>query len=266
MNKMLVAVFSTERAAYEGLGALKDLHYKGDITLYATAVIAKDASGALSMKESSDEGPVGTALGLLTGSVVGLLGGPVGVVVGASLGTVTGLIYDMVQSGINLDFLDDVSQALIPGKTAVLAEVDETWETPVDTKLGSLGALIFRRGRSGVVEDQMVRDAAALNAELDQLEDELEHAAAENRAAVQQKIDALRKKQAAQRAEIEARMEQSKREADAKIAALREQQKQASDQRKAQIEKRIAEVQADHDARRAKLQQARQLIKEALTP
>ncbi len=37
LNKMLVAVFDTEPAAFEGLQALKDLHRDGDITLYATA-------------------------------------------------------------------------------------------------------------------------------------------------------------------------------------------------------------------------------------
>ncbi len=266
MNEMLVAVFSTERAAYDGLSALKDLHYRGDITLYATAVLAKDASGAVSVKQSSDEGPVGTALGLLTGSFVGLLAGPVGVAVGASLGTWTGLIFDLVKSGTDLDFLNEVSQALTPGKVAVLAEMDETWVTPVDMKLGNLGALVFRRSRADVVEDQMVRDSAALNAELKQLKEELRQASAENKAAVQQRIDASRKKLEAKRAEVEARLEQSKSESDAKIAALQEQRKQASDERKAEIEKRIAEVEADHAARRAKLEQARQLAKEALAP
>lgn len=67
MNKMLVAVFGTERAAYEGLSALKDLHKDGDITLYATAVISKDSSGAVTVKQGADEGPIGTAIGLLTG-------------------------------------------------------------------------------------------------------------------------------------------------------------------------------------------------------
>ena len=43
MNKMLVAVFDTEPAAYEGLNALTELHADGDITLYATAVLVKDS-------------------------------------------------------------------------------------------------------------------------------------------------------------------------------------------------------------------------------
>ena len=44
-NKILVSVFDSERTAFEGLTALKDLHGEGDITLYASTVIAKDAWG-----------------------------------------------------------------------------------------------------------------------------------------------------------------------------------------------------------------------------
>jgi uncharacterized membrane protein len=265
MNKMLVAVFDTEPAAYEGLQALKDLHQDGDITLYATAVLVKDPSGAVSVKQTADEGPLGTALGMLTGSLVGLLAGPVGVAIGLSAGGLTGLIVDLSESEVNIDFVDEVSNALIPGKAAVLAEVEETWQTPVDTRLGKLGGLVFRRLRSEVVEDQLVRESAAFEAELQQLEDELAQAAAEDKAELQKEIAAAKQKLEATRAQAEARQQQLKSEADAKIAAMREQMKQASERRKAQIEKRTAEVKADYEARSAKLEQASKLAKEALS-
>ncbi len=44
-NKILVSVFDSERTAFEGLTALKDLHRDGVITMYASTVIAKDSSG-----------------------------------------------------------------------------------------------------------------------------------------------------------------------------------------------------------------------------
>ena len=65
MNKMMVAVFDTESAAYEGLHALKELHREGDITLYATAVLTKDFAGIVSVQQTADRGPLGTALGVL---------------------------------------------------------------------------------------------------------------------------------------------------------------------------------------------------------
>jgi uncharacterized membrane protein len=266
MNKMLVAVFDTETAAYEGLKALKDLHRDGDITLYDTAVMVKDASGAVSVKQTADEGPLGTALGMLTGSLVGLLAGPVGVAVGASTGGLAGLTFDLAKAGIDTGIVDEVSRVLTPGKTAILAEVEETWVTPVDTRLGQLGGLVFRRLRSEAVEDQLARDAAAHDAELKQLKEEWAQANADAKAAVQKQIDAVKKMAAATQAHIQSRAEQAKSEMDAKVKALREQEKQARDRQKARIEKRIGEVKADWEVRHTKLEQARKLIGEALSP
>jgi uncharacterized membrane protein len=50
MDKMLVVVFDTETAAYEGLSALEDLHREGAVAVYSTAVVVKDASGAVNMR------------------------------------------------------------------------------------------------------------------------------------------------------------------------------------------------------------------------
>jgi uncharacterized membrane protein len=264
MNKMLVAVFDSESAAYEGLTALKDLHKNRDITLYATAVIAKDQSGVVREKQVADEGPIGAALGLLTGSLVGVLGGPVGLAVGASAGTLTGWIFDLAKSGIDLGFLDEVIQALSPGKAAVLAEVEETWVTPVNTKLAKLGGLVFRRLRSEVVEDQLARESAAFNAELKQLKEELAQASGDAKVAVQRDIDAVKRKLEVMQVQAMEKTEQAKHEVDAKINTLREQIKLASDSQKAKLEKQTAKIKADYEARKDKLERAHKLAKEAL--
>jgi uncharacterized membrane protein len=265
MNKMLVAVFNSETEAFKGVSALKDLHRDGDITLYATAVLVKDASGKVSTKQSADEGPIGTAVGLLAGSMVGLLAGPVGLAVGASLGALTGLITDLSKSGIDVQFVDDVSKVLAPGKAAVLADVDESWTVPVDTRVGKLGGMVFRRLRSEVVEDQLARESAAFKAEVKQIKEELAQARAEDKAAIQAHLEEAKKKAQVMQDQAKARIDQAKREADAKITALQGQLEQASDRQKAKIEKRIAEARADLEARHAKLEEARRLAKEALT-
>jgi hypothetical protein len=197
-----------------------------------------------------------------------LLAGPVGVAVGAYAGGLTGLSFDLVRFGIGADFLDEMSQALTPGKVAVLAEVEETWVTPVDTRLGKLGAVVFRRGRSEVVEDQLAREAAALDAELKQLQEELAQASADamRKAALQKEIEDVRHKLEAKRDQAEARQEQATSEVAARIDALRVQVQQVSDRQKAKTEKRIAEIEVDYKARRVKLDQAQKLIKEALSP
>lgn len=264
MNKMIGAVFSSETAAFEGLNALKDLHSNGDITLYATAVIVKDGSGKVSTKQTADEGPLGTALGTLVGGMMGVLGGPVGLVAGATAGGLTGLIFDVAKSGVDLQFVDDVSKALSPGKAAVLAEVEESWVVPVDMRIAKAGGTVFRRLRYEVVEDQLARESAAAKAAMTELREELAQARAEDKAAIQKQIDDTKAKLQVLQDQAKARIDQAKREADAKIAALQGQLKQASDRQKAKIERRIAEIKADLESRSAKLREAGRLAREAL--
>ena len=152
MEKMLVVVFNDERKAYEGTRALRELRDEGSLTLYATAVIAKDSKGAVNVKQETDQGAVGTVSGLATGSLIGLLGGPVGLAVGAATGTLAGSLYDLAQVGVGSDFLNEVSLNLLPGKTAVVAEIDEVWVTPLDTRIEALGGKVFRRPRSEFID------------------------------------------------------------------------------------------------------------------
>jgi uncharacterized membrane protein len=264
MNKILFAVFETESAAFEGLSALKDLHRDGDITLYATVVLAKDAGGKVSIKQATDSGPAGTALGLFAGSLVGLLGGPVGVALGASLGSLTGMLFDLRKAGLDLDFVNEVSATLTPGKVALLADIQETWTTPVDTRLGKLGAVVFRRLRSEVIEDQLAREAAAQDAELKQYKDELAQAGAEAKADVEKRIDAVKRKMQATEAQAKASLDQAKAETDAKLAALESQMKAAGQRQVAKIEQRVADAKASYEARRGKLDAAWRLAREAL--
>src|SRR6478672_3693896 len=188
MNKMLVAVFDTENKAFEGLNAIKDLHNKGDITLYANAVVSKNEKGQLHLETSSDQGPIGTTTGLLTGSLIGLFGGPVGLAVGAMTGSIAGMIFDVDTDDINTTFVDEVSKALEKGKTAVIAEIDETWTVPVDTKLDALNAIVFRRLRDEVVEDQLKRESEAIASDYRNLKEELKEAREEDKAAIKTAI------------------------------------------------------------------------------
>lgn len=264
MNKMLVAVFDREAAAFEGLSALKDLHRNGDISLYSSAVIAKDNTGKIELKQAADTGPVGTAVGLLTGSLIGILGGPAGMALGASLGGLAGLVFDANKSGVDVTFLDDVSKTLTAGKVAVLAEIEESWTAPVDTRLHKLGGMVFRRLRGEVVGDQLARESAALEADLKALNDELKQAAAESRAAIQKDIERVKTQIKATQDQAKARLDQAKAETEARVKALQDQAKAATGLAKARIEKRIADAKADFETRSQKLSQAWTLAKEAL--
>jgi len=260
---MLIAVFETETKAYEGLSALKGLHNNGDITLYATAVINKDQYGQIRVKDSADEGPIGTGVGLLTGSLLGLLGGPVGLAIGAFTGSMAGLIYDVNVDDVNTTFVDDVAGALSKGKTAVVCEIDETWTVPVDTKLEALDGQVFRRLRYEVEEVQINREAEAISNEYKQLKEEFKEAREADKAKINASIEKLKNKAKAANDHLKNKMNDSKSQFDAKVNAIKGQMKNTNDRRKTKLQKRIDSLTEEYNARTAKLKQAAKLVGEA---
>jgi uncharacterized membrane protein len=260
-NKVLVSVFDTERTAFEGLTALKDLHRDGDITLYASTVIVKDPSGTVSVRQTADRGPIGTLVGVVTGALVGLLGGPVGVAVGAYVGGIGGLMYDMFNAGVSMDFVDEVSASLTPGKAAVVADVDEVWVTPVDTRLGALGGTTFRRLSGDVIDDQLIRETESARVELEQLRAELRETSGEAKANVAAAIDSQRSKLEGLVDRVDKTLAQQKAEFEARLATLREQQAKARESQRQRIAARMDELKASYEAREAKLEEARRLAK-----
>src|ERR1700757_4037945 len=135
MDRMLVVVFPNESKAYEGKKALQQLDSEGSISVYAYAVLTKNADGTASVKQGDDVGPIGTLLGTSLGSLIGVLGGPVGVAAGAAAGMAAGSSVDLNNNRVGTDFIDDVQKALLPTHVALVAEVDEEWTTPVDTRM-----------------------------------------------------------------------------------------------------------------------------------
>jgi len=265
MDKILVVGFDSELKAYAGSKALQELQQEGSIDLYAKAMIARDASGKATVKQQGEMGPVGTAVGLFTGSLLGLIGGPVGVAVGATAGMFGGLMYDAANLGVGQDFLAEVEQYLLPGRAAVVAEVWEEWTLPVDTRMEALGGVVFRRSRNEVLDVVIERDVEILNADLDALEAEYNQATGEAKANLQKKMDAAKARLQATQDAIQARIEASQKETDAKIKSLQAQAARESGERKAKREARIAELQADQKRRSDLLKQSWELTKQALS-
>ena len=221
MDRMLVVVFDNEVKAYEGKRALLQLDAEGSISVYGYAVVAKNADGTSSVKQEDDSGPIGTLLGTSLGSLVGLLAGPVGLAVGAAAGLTAGSAADLYNSGVGEDFIVDVSKTLVPNKVAVIAEIDEDWTTPVDTRMEAIGGTVFRRALADVQKTVHDENVAALKADLAQLKAEHAQAQANRKAKLQEKINQLDSKLQAQLQKAKERREAAEREAKAKVQVLK---------------------------------------------
>lgn len=224
MDRMLVVVFDNEAKAYAGKTALQDLANEGSIRMYGYAVIAKNSDGTASIKQSDNNGPLGSVFGMSLGALIGALFGPAGLALGSAAGLGSGAAVDFTSLGVGQDYIDDVSKALSPGKVAVVTEIDEDWTTPVDTRMEPLGGVVLRRALSDVQHQVHEENVAAMKADLAQFKAEQAQAHADRKAKLQEKINQLDSK-------IQAQLQKGK-------------ERRAATERKAQVKAQMFEAKA----------------------
>jgi len=105
---------------------------------------------------------------------------------------------------VGADFIGDVNKALTSGKSAVVAEVNEEWVTPVDTRMHKLGGTVLRHVRWENIDNRNQPDIAASKHEL----------------------------------------EAAKGQAEAQVRSMETQAKQASGETKSRIESRLQKAKA----------------------
>ena len=221
MDRMLVVVFDNESKAYKGREALQLLDREGSVKLYACAVVAKNTDGTATIKQNDDASPLGMLAGTSIGSLIGLLGGPVGLAIGATVGFLSGATADIDNARVGADFVDDVTKVLLPGRVAVVAQVDEEWTTPVDTRMEPLGGIVFRRALSDVQDTVNEEEVAGIKADIAQMKAELAQGHADRKAKIQEKINQLDSKLQARLQLAKDRRAAAEREAQAKVQVLK---------------------------------------------
>lgn len=144
------------------------------------------------------------------------------------------------------EFVGDVRTALTPGKVALVADIVEEWMTPLDTRMESIGGVVFRRARTSVEDSQDGRDAAAHQAEVEQLQVERAQAKSDRLEKIDAAIDRLRVKveKAVERKRSRMRLEEQRREA--KIQELQAKADQAQGEVRRRQVARIGELRRDY--------------------
>ena len=246
---MLAVVFNDEKSAYEGARALAELDKEGSIDVFAAAVLEKDAKGSVITKKVQGDFPIQTVAGTAIGGLIGLLGGPAGVAVGSAAGVMAGLLGDMYTANVDEEFLTEVSTALTPGKWAVIAEIDEEWVTPVDTRMEAVGGVVQRTLKSTFEHEQWSQAAQDARTELDHLKAEEREARADRKAKLQAQIAGLSKRVEAKLDRAKARSRQAAEEFQARVIALQKRIDKERGDRKAALEARLAKLHSDFHSR-----------------
>jgi uncharacterized membrane protein len=132
---VIVAAFEDEKGADAALKELKEAQKQGIIKVKDAALLHKDASSKLHVRETGDmTGAKGAVLGGVGGAVVGLITGPVGwaAIGGAAIG---GLVAKLRDSGFKNERLERWGENLAPGSSAIVAVIEHTWVKDVEKLL-----------------------------------------------------------------------------------------------------------------------------------
>ncbi len=153
--QVVVAAFKDEKAASEALAQMKEAKKAGLIKIVDAAVLSKDASGKLHIKETADMGGgKGAVVGGVIGAVIGVLAGPVGwaAVSGAVIGGLAAKLHD---GGFKDERLKKLGEGLGPGNSAIVAVVEHTWVKQVEKEMAEAGANAVTEELSADIAQQL---------------------------------------------------------------------------------------------------------------
>lgn len=125
MSDLVVIAFDEEDDAQQALAEMRRMEGEGVVRLADSAVVAKDAEGALQIK---NEVSSGAETGAVVGGAIGLLTSFLFPVVGAVVGAAAGAYIGGKVAGDSVDgaFVDDVAKALQPGTSALFLMIRES--------------------------------------------------------------------------------------------------------------------------------------------
>ncbi|MEO7465354.1 MAG: DUF1269 domain-containing protein [Nitrosospira sp.] len=266
MNKFIVVIFPSESQAYEGAKGIRGLQDEGNVFVYGMTILTRGSDGKLATRDTPDESLRGTAVGAFIGGVLGLAAGPIGLVYGAATGAVLGSWADLLDHGISAEFIDEVSQTVTPGKTAVVTDIEEFWTAPLDARMEPLGGIVLRQWRRDVETDRIESEISTRTEQLADLKAEHAQARDETKSRLQIRIDNEESKLKIAADRAKKKIEALKLQAEARIKLLQDQAAKASMETKVKIDQRIAKIHAESEKLSARLHQAWERTRDMLKP
>jgi uncharacterized membrane protein len=165
MENVLLVTFEDPEGADRAMGEIGRLNGDHAITIRSAAIVERDADGRFRVREEPEiEQYTGTVSGGLIGGLLGVLAGPAGVLFGGLAGLLAGSFADtQVAEDAELMLLA-MSERILPGTTALVADLDEPAPEIVDAAMGRIGGAITRRPRRAVEAEIESAEKAARSA------------------------------------------------------------------------------------------------------
>ena len=165
-QNVVILSFAEESKTYQALSELKALAVEQRVQVINAAVVSRDATGQLHIKDGASDGgaTTGPVTGTLVGAVIGLLAGPLGVLLGSASGALIGSAVSMDKVQERMSVLDQMMQAMPNGSTSLIATVGEFANEVVNGLAEKLGGTVLRRPLSAVEAEVAAQSEAQIAA------------------------------------------------------------------------------------------------------
>ncbi len=194
MTNVIVASFKDETKAIEAMHKLSELENYGDISIYGKAIVRTLEDGKHEILEENSTNGWRTVTGMAVGSLLGILGGPVGIAVGLFTGSAIGLISDVGRQSFDENFVRKVEKRMPAGTVSIIAEIDEDSDIFVDNALKPFGAEIKRSDIDFEFDDYVMDQIDEIDRELTEAREKLKNSAGREKEKINKKIAELKNK------------------------------------------------------------------------
>ena len=151
MENIVIATFKDSKAALRGLKELQQLDDDGKLRLRTATVVERRPDGTWRIADEEEEADFGaTVAGGLVGALVGVLAGPLGLLLGGAAGLMAGGVIDVTEDGARELIHEAMIRRVPPGTTALVGDVEEPLNHPLDDAMAKLGAPMTRWPREEV--------------------------------------------------------------------------------------------------------------------
>jgi uncharacterized membrane protein len=151
-NNLVVLTFEKESEAADVLKTIRGLEHDGVLKLSDSAVVAKDQSGKVRVKnEVSSATEVGAVAGGIVGGLLTVIFPVAGIALGAAAGAGIGA---MTGQGVEGKFVKELSQELKPGDSALFLIIAAGHAAAFDALKGHKGK-IYQTNLSEDLEDRL---------------------------------------------------------------------------------------------------------------
>ncbi|MCW2118582.1 DUF1269 domain-containing protein [Flavobacterium sp. 7A] len=256
MANIIVIPFTEEENAIAALHKIKELDGYGDITLYEHMMIRKKDHDLYEVLFYKEEGEGWRTLtGMALGGLLGAFAGPIGFFVGMYTGIVAGAAWDVSRHDFENELVERVSNKMVVGTIAIIAEVGEDSTIFIDDALKPFASEIIR-SEAGIEFDDYIDDHIEdLEVKIERQRAKLRKATAEEKTKIKTKIADLKEKRKSKITDFEEKRKSTLKEVEEQTKTRIKKLKSRLEDYENAIEDAFAKAKINRIKRRLKKQQ-----------